>query len=279
MNEMIKDVSCSKHTLFLTRSNKIYGCGMNNYCQLFKNAENDRYSSPIHIKTMEADQVVACGWNTFILSRTGKLENPAKKIFKQQNMINNQNPPMNAKELNPPKVNIKEQYQPIKIIKEPKMIVERLNPKIVQDRLRKETIETPIKAEPVRKLNDEQDSQPPKDFNANNSILIVKIDSLQNKIEEQNKISIEQKEKIDSLIEMNRLQSQSIAQLMEVCSSLQQQNEATKMKMKKMKEENQKQSKEFHDFYEEQRAHDEKDEELRDKIESVVQYVKDQDYF
>lgn len=81
LNEPIKDVSSSKHTLFLTNSNKIYGCGWNYSCQLFKNTNEEDILSPILIATMEADQVFACWRHTFILSGTGKLENPAKRFF------------------------------------------------------------------------------------------------------------------------------------------------------------------------------------------------------
>lgn len=81
LNEEIKDVACSRHTIFLTKSNKIFGCGSNDSYQLLKKTEEEKVLSPIHVATIEADQVIVGDSYTFILSGTGKLENPAKVFF------------------------------------------------------------------------------------------------------------------------------------------------------------------------------------------------------
>lgn len=83
-NEEIIDVSCGDHTLFLTESNKIYGCGSNDYFQLTNSqSEGEAVLTPTLIATIEADQVIACDGCSIILSGTGKLENPAKEYFKK----------------------------------------------------------------------------------------------------------------------------------------------------------------------------------------------------
>lgn len=91
LNEEIKDVSCSNHTLFLTKSNIIIGCGFNEYCQLFKKTEEYKLLKPLFITSMDADQVISCGNHSFILSGTGKILNPAKKLFIKQKMHENHN--------------------------------------------------------------------------------------------------------------------------------------------------------------------------------------------
>lgn len=81
LNEEIKDVSCSDHTLFLTKSNKIYGCGKNDYFQLSKKINDENVLTPILLANIDADQVIAGSDASFILSGTGKLENPARAFF------------------------------------------------------------------------------------------------------------------------------------------------------------------------------------------------------
>lgn len=92
LNEEIKDVSCSFHTLFLTKSNKILGCGLNDKCQLFMKTNETNVLSPILITTMEADHVITGNSHSFIVSGTGKLDNPAKEFFagKKTNMETSQ---------------------------------------------------------------------------------------------------------------------------------------------------------------------------------------------
>lgn len=80
--EKIKDVSCARHTLFLTESNKIWGCGLNSCYQLSKAIVEENCLYPKYITTIDAaDQVMALGWHTFVLSGTGKLSNPVKELF------------------------------------------------------------------------------------------------------------------------------------------------------------------------------------------------------
>lgn len=83
-NEEIIDVSCGDHTLFLTESNKIYGCGTNCCFQLTNSiCKGEAVLTPTLIATIEADQVIVCDGYSIILSGTGKLENPAKEYFKK----------------------------------------------------------------------------------------------------------------------------------------------------------------------------------------------------
>lgn len=77
-DEEIKDVSCSYHTLFLTKSNMIYGCGYNKFNQLLKKTEDGLVLSPTYITTIEADQVIARGYHSFVISGTGKFVNQLK---------------------------------------------------------------------------------------------------------------------------------------------------------------------------------------------------------
>lgn len=81
LKEEAKDVSCSDHILFLTRSNNIYGCGNNECYQIFKKINIMKVLTPILTTTIEADHVITCSTHSFILSGTGKLENPAKAYF------------------------------------------------------------------------------------------------------------------------------------------------------------------------------------------------------
>lgn len=81
INEKIKDVSCSLHTLLLTKSNKIFGCGWNFYCQLLHNTDWRITQFVIPIATINADQVITGIRCSFVLTGLGKLENPAKKVF------------------------------------------------------------------------------------------------------------------------------------------------------------------------------------------------------
>lgn len=80
-NEEIIDVSCPLHTLYLTKSNKIFGIGCNEHSQLMKDTNDDWALSPTEIAAMKADKMVVCVYHSFVLSGTGKIENPAKKFF------------------------------------------------------------------------------------------------------------------------------------------------------------------------------------------------------
>lgn len=82
LNEVVKDVGCSDHTIVLTKSNKIFGCGFNKFNQLLKKTSEENVRSPILVASIVADQVIVGYNHTFILSGTGKLENPAIKKFK-----------------------------------------------------------------------------------------------------------------------------------------------------------------------------------------------------
>lgn len=81
LNEEIIDVCCSRTTLFLTKSNKILGCGSNYSYQLHKETSELKELTPIVVATMTADQVITGRGHSFVLSGTGKLENPAKVFF------------------------------------------------------------------------------------------------------------------------------------------------------------------------------------------------------
>lgn len=191
INERIKDVSCSQHTLFLTKSNKILGCGMNSCYQLTKNHGTGIIFSPVQIASMDANQVLACGSHSLILSNT-------------------------------------------------------LNDQQIYDDFEEEI----------------------------NSNILSKIENM-HQVEEQN----EQKQKINSLVAMIQEQSRTINQLVEMCHSLQQQNAATQSKMNEIIESQNKQSNEIRTFHEEFKAQVQIYEEMNSKLESVVQYVKDQDYY
>lgn len=106
MDEAIKDVSCSDHTLLITKSNKILGCGWNTFNQLFTETKERNILTPINIKQMEADQVIARMYHSFVLSGTGRLDNPAKKFFmsnprKSRSEKVEQKPPKRAEEPKP----------------------------------------------------------------------------------------------------------------------------------------------------------------------------------
>lgn len=73
IKETIKDVSCSWHTLILTESNKIYGCGFNSNYELFKSSGEVSVIIPARIATMEADQVIACYGMTFVISKNSSI--------------------------------------------------------------------------------------------------------------------------------------------------------------------------------------------------------------
>lgn len=84
---------------------------------------------------------------------------------------------------------------------------------------------------------------------------------------------------INSLVTIIKEQSRAISQLMEVCRDLQQQNAVTQSKMNEIIEQQNKQSEEIQKFHKEFKAQVQKGVEMDAKIESVVQYVKSQDYF
>lgn len=79
--EPVKDISCYCNTLILTKSNKILGCGTSEYNKLLFKSDKPTISVPVQIASMEADHVISMLDNFFVLSGTGKLENPAKKYF------------------------------------------------------------------------------------------------------------------------------------------------------------------------------------------------------
>lgn len=81
-NEEIIDVCCSHHTLFLTKSNKIFGCGRNDSGQLLKKTKEKIFPTPIHISTIEDAQIIAGCNHSFVIQGIRKLENPAKRRFK-----------------------------------------------------------------------------------------------------------------------------------------------------------------------------------------------------
>lgn len=194
LNEEIKDVSCSFHTLFLTKSNKILGCGLNDKCQLFMKTNETNVFSSILITTMEADHVITGNSHSFI---------SAKKFFagKKTNM---------------------ETSQP------------------------KEESFMSIKKPDIRKEN--PTSQP-----------------------------LNQSEKIDSILQICRDQSQSISQLTDLCRSLQQQNESSKKEIKEIRETHEK---EINKIRNELRMQTSKNDELKaqieeisSKIDNVIKYI------
>lgn len=83
LNEPIKDVGISNHTLFLTKSNKIYGCGMSDNYQLTRKANEEEVIYPVFLASIKADHVIAGEFCSFILlPGKGKIKNPAKDHFK-----------------------------------------------------------------------------------------------------------------------------------------------------------------------------------------------------
>lgn len=78
---------------------------------------------------------------------------------------------------------------------------------------------------------------------------------------------MEHREKIDSMIKMSRAWSLCIAQLVEVCQNLQQQNETNKREIRKMRESQHKN---------EQKINEER-EVLNSKLDVVVEYINDQE--
>lgn len=84
--ENVKDVSCSNHILVLTDSDKVYGCGKNNFCQLFKKTNREEIQSPIHITTTKADQVIACDHYSFIFAGIGQIIQPRCLLRKSSKM-------------------------------------------------------------------------------------------------------------------------------------------------------------------------------------------------
>lgn len=87
LNEVIKDVRCSKHTLFLTKSNMIIGCGNNYSSQLFQKTEGKIIKRIICITSMEADRVITCQVHSFILSEAVKIYKQTIKGDKQDDSL------------------------------------------------------------------------------------------------------------------------------------------------------------------------------------------------
>lgn len=193
LNEEIKDVSCSSHTLFLTKTGKIIGSGFNTYCQLFQKTNDEILYSPV-ITPVKADQVFAGCEHSFILSGIGKIENPAKSFFKSHR---------NSREIrtNHDKVSQKNQ----------------------------KSIQEPIKSE---------FQETPKD-----DYLILS-------------------SKIDSILAICQAQSQSIAQLSEICRTLQQQNESAKKEIRLIRAAQQK-----------------LEQTMNSKLDQVLKYINEQDYY
>lgn len=89
LGEEIIDVSCSNHTLFLTKSKKVFGCGENQCLQLHKD-DFKNYLTSIQIVEV-VDQVISMNEFSMILSGTEPLENPAMKLFQMTQGMNEKN--------------------------------------------------------------------------------------------------------------------------------------------------------------------------------------------
>lgn len=193
LNEEIKDVSCSSHTLFLTKTGKIIGSGFNTCCQLFQKTNDEILYSPV-ITPVKADQVFAGCEHSFILSGIGKIENPAKSFFKSHR---------NSKEKRTNRNKVPQKNQ-----------------KSIQEPIKSEFHETP-----------------------RDDYLILS-------------------SKIDSILTTCQAQSQSIAQLSEICRTLQQQNESSKKEIRLIRAAQQK-----------------LEQTMNSKLDQVLKYINEQDYY
>lgn len=87
-DELIKDISCSGHTLLLSRDGELFGCGRNNWYQLFPRREEEIITKIERIYVQQRfTRIFARSGCSIAISGANLPDNPARIVFSNPNRL------------------------------------------------------------------------------------------------------------------------------------------------------------------------------------------------